>query len=128
MPETGNVTRPLTILRVKRKRTEEPYDGFVVEQPENLAEKKARQDPGQTIPRPLAKVFRFAETVDLNAFEISETAQSLQEKLARFAQRKKAVLDRLKPSPLEETQDKTESDLLDDKLADRRNQLAQEKA
>ncbi|KAH0832230.1 hypothetical protein J3R83DRAFT_13201 [Lanmaoa asiatica] len=64
-----------TILRIKRKRTEEPLDALVVES--RLRRKKTRGG---------VDVFQFAQTVEPDAWEDSELRQNLQSQISRLTQ------------------------------------------
>jgi len=66
---------PYTILRIKRKRTEEPLDALVVES--RFRRKKSRGG---------VDVFQFAQTVEHDAWEDGATRHNLQSQISRLAQ------------------------------------------
>jgi hypothetical protein len=63
-----------TILRIKRKRTEEPLDALVVES--RFRKKKSRGD---------INVFQFAQTVEHDAWADEKRRQNLQEQISKLA-------------------------------------------
>ncbi|CAG8580518.1 760_t:CDS:2 [Paraglomus occultum] len=96
-----------TILRLKRKRNEEPLDALVVQQlltnDNNRGGKKARRavdnKPDNMITQrsdtPLSSsVFRYAETVDEKSFEDATQTTQLRERIARLVNRKEAPRSR----------------------------------
>jgi len=64
-----------TILRIKRKRTEEPLDALVVESRSRRKKTRGGLD-----------VFQFAQTVEHDIWEDSEMRQNLQSQISRLAQ------------------------------------------
>ncbi|KAI9568329.1 hypothetical protein HD554DRAFT_758683 [Boletus coccyginus] len=68
-------THPYTILRIKRKRTEEPLDALVVES--RFRRKKSRGG---------VDVFQFAQTVEPDAWEDNALRQNLQSQISKLAQ------------------------------------------
>jgi hypothetical protein len=77
--------RQYTILRIKRKRTEEPLDALVVES--RSRKKKSRGD---------LNVFQFAQTVEHDAWADEKRRQDLQEQISKLAKESSTPLD---PSP-----------------------------
>ncbi|KAG0167231.1 solute carrier 7, member 6 opposite strand [Apophysomyces sp. BC1034] len=94
--DEANGSSQLTILRIKRKRNEEPLDALLVHQDqERHAEKRSRKDnntkqSSQSIPTVsatnLPKLFRLAETVEENSFKNIAEAQKLKERITRRIQ------------------------------------------
>ncbi|KAJ7081377.1 hypothetical protein B0H15DRAFT_854953 [Mycena belliarum] len=67
------VSQSYTILRIKRKRNEEPLDALVVE---SRRRKKSRGGVG---------VFQFAQTVEADAFEDEKRKLAIQDQVSRLA-------------------------------------------
>ena len=65
--DAQNPTQPYTILRIKRKRNEEPLDALVVES--GIRRKKSRGGMG---------VFKFAQTVEDGAWNDRKLHQRIQ--------------------------------------------------
>ncbi|KAG8214788.1 hypothetical protein J3R82DRAFT_9924 [Butyriboletus roseoflavus] len=73
--EAQSQNHPYTILRIKRKRTEEPLDALVVESRSRRKKTRGGID-----------VFQFAQTVEHDAWEDNELRQNLQSQISRLAQ------------------------------------------
>ncbi|KAI8069880.1 hypothetical protein BC940DRAFT_296391 [Gongronella butleri] len=81
----------VTILRIKRKRFEEPLDTLLVQDQhkkqhtekrirrDSIAKDKAPKTPAVVLP----KVFRFAETVEEGSFSSASEAKKLKDRIAR---------------------------------------------
>ncbi|KAF4581552.1 hypothetical protein EYR40_009836 [Pleurotus pulmonarius] len=69
-----STSQPYTILRIKRKRNEEPLDALVVESA--APRKKSRGGMG---------MFQFAQTVEAEAWEDDARRKALQEEIQRLA-------------------------------------------
>ncbi|KNZ73020.1 Putative transcription factor IWR1 [Termitomyces sp. J132] len=76
---------PLTIVRIKRKRNEEPLDALVIES--RVRRKKSRG----------MGVFKFAQTVEKDAWEDEQQAKQIQDQISRLT-REAAALPDSKPS------------------------------
>ncbi|KAI9025803.1 hypothetical protein CLU79DRAFT_743155 [Phycomyces nitens] len=80
----------LTILRIKRKRTEEPLDALFVQQDKDKRprrESNAKNDPKLTLPASaLPTLFRLAETVEEKSFSSLTEAQKLKNRISRRIQ------------------------------------------
>ncbi|KAJ1986999.1 hypothetical protein H4R33_003068 [Dimargaris cristalligena] len=111
-PAPAAPAKPMSILRVKRKRTDEPLDALMVAQASRLAEKKIKPDDESSASSSIPKIFRFAETVDLKAFEDMEKTQLLSA----------ATTERT--APKEKAEDVVDRE---EKMERRRNQLALDK-
>ncbi|KAG7447893.1 uncharacterized protein BT62DRAFT_929994 [Guyanagaster necrorhizus] len=72
--DAQNPTQPYTILRIKRKRHEEPLDALVVES--GIRRKKSRGGMG---------VFKFAQTVEDRAWSDQKLHQQIQDKVSRLS-------------------------------------------
>ncbi|KAK0503449.1 hypothetical protein EDD18DRAFT_1346313 [Armillaria luteobubalina] len=72
--DTQNSTQPYTILRIKRKRNEEPLDALVVES--GIRRKKSRGGMG---------VFKFAQTVEDEAWNDQKLHQRIQDEVSRLS-------------------------------------------
>ncbi|KAF9534527.1 hypothetical protein CPB83DRAFT_844379 [Crepidotus variabilis] len=70
---TPSTSQPYTILRIKRKRNEEPLDALVVES----ARRKKSRGLG---------VFQYAETVEADAWDDAARQRDIQEKISKLAQ------------------------------------------
>ncbi|KAF9220492.1 hypothetical protein BS17DRAFT_315514 [Gyrodon lividus] len=73
--EAQSQNHPYTILRIKRKRTDEPLDALVVES--RFRRKKSRGG---------VDVFQFAQTVENDAWEDQQIRLSLQSQISKLAQ------------------------------------------
>lgn len=69
-----NPTQPYTVLRIKRKRNEEPLDALVVES--GIRRKKSRGGMG---------VFKFAQTVEDGAWNDQKLHQRIQDEVSRLS-------------------------------------------
>ncbi|KAF5378842.1 hypothetical protein D9615_006963 [Tricholomella constricta] len=67
-----------TILRIKRKRTDEPLDALVVESESRVRRKKSRGGGG-------GGVFQFAQTIEQDAWEDEKRQRELQDQISRMA-------------------------------------------
>ncbi|KAL0088391.1 hypothetical protein J3Q64DRAFT_1725414 [Phycomyces blakesleeanus] len=89
-PEGTSIEPQLTILRIKRKRTEEPLDALLVQQDKDKRvrrESNAKTDPKITIPASaLPTLFRLAETVEEKSFKSIAEAQKLKDRISRRIQ------------------------------------------
>ncbi|CAG8536959.1 521_t:CDS:2 [Paraglomus brasilianum] len=96
-----------TILRLKRKRNEEPLDALVVQQlltnDNNRGGKKARRAADNKLDNMITQrsetsfspsVFRYAETVDEKSFEDATQTTQLRERIARLVNRKETLRTR----------------------------------
>ncbi|THU86227.1 hypothetical protein K435DRAFT_782950 [Dendrothele bispora CBS 962.96] len=71
--------QPYTILRIKRKRNEEPLDALVIES--SVRRKKYRGTGNATA----AGIFQFAQTIEDGAWEDDVQQKQIQDQLARLA-------------------------------------------
>ncbi|KAK0463951.1 uncharacterized protein EV420DRAFT_1303814 [Desarmillaria tabescens] len=101
--DAQNPTQPYTILRIKRKRHEEPLDALVIES--GIRRKKSRGGMG---------VFKFAQTVEDDAWNDQRLHQQIQVKylvslvsLLSFAQDEVSRLSREPPAVAPEVHQKT---------------------
>ncbi|KAF9276448.1 hypothetical protein BGZ88_001747 [Linnemannia elongata] len=122
----------LTILRIKRRRNEEPLDTLVVqEQLEKLAGKKQRktEDEGQRekentaaglmpLPKAAPAVFRLATTVNKELFKDPTQSSKLREKITNMAESS--------PRPRSRLMDRHTVDY-DERVQERRGELAETK-
>ncbi|KAJ7644344.1 hypothetical protein FB45DRAFT_897592 [Roridomyces roridus] len=76
--DLGPVAQSYTILRIKRKRNEEPLDALVVE---SRRRKKSRGASGILG----ASVFQFAQTVEHDAWEDEKRKRDIQDQVSRLA-------------------------------------------
>lgn len=87
---TGQAPQQLSILRIKRKRTQQPtpLDALVIEQLEQPRSK--RRKPSTAAPAPTDPsnsnrgVFKFAETVPLDSFSTPTKTRSLRDRIQSF--------------------------------------------
>ncbi|KAJ1653957.1 hypothetical protein IWQ61_006027 [Dispira simplex] len=80
-----DITRPVTILRIKRKRTDEPLEGFMVNPgPTDSPGKKVKKDTTTTA---APTMFRLAETVTVDIFGDHQQARHITKKIGRLSQR-----------------------------------------
>ncbi|KIM43232.1 hypothetical protein M413DRAFT_444040 [Hebeloma cylindrosporum] len=87
---TPSSTEPFTILRIKRKRNEEPLDALVIES--RVRRKKSRGGIG---------LFQYAQTVEDDSWDDARR-RDIQEKISRLAVETSALAEQLKPAaPLE---------------------------
>ncbi|KAG6909269.1 hypothetical protein DXG01_001331 [Tephrocybe rancida] len=70
--DTEDTAQPVTIVRIKRKRHEEPLDALVVES--RVRRKKSRG----------IGVFKFAQTVENDAWEDEKQAKNIQDQISRL--------------------------------------------
>ncbi|KAJ7164699.1 hypothetical protein C8R43DRAFT_988057, partial [Mycena crocata] len=85
----GPAAQSYTILRIKRKRNEEPLDALVVE---SRRRKKSRGGVG---------VFQFAQTVEHDAWEDDKRKRDIEDQISRLARESASNVTDLKgPSPL----------------------------
>ncbi|KAF8237136.1 hypothetical protein L208DRAFT_1431751 [Tricholoma matsutake] len=80
------VPHSYTILRIKRKRNEEPLDALVVES--GVRRKKSRGGIG---------VFQFAQTVENDAWQDEEKQKGIQDQISRLA-RESSISAEMKPN------------------------------
>ncbi|KAF7728242.1 solute carrier 7, member 6 opposite strand [Apophysomyces ossiformis] len=95
-PGDANGSSQITILRIKRKRNEEPLDALLVHQEqERHVDKRLRKDsstkhygesPLSVSAANLPKLFRLAETVEETSFKNVTEAQKLKERITRRIQ------------------------------------------
>ncbi|KAF4617307.1 hypothetical protein D9613_006005 [Agrocybe pediades] len=74
--------RPFTILRIKRKRTDEPLDALVIDS--SVRRKKSKGGVG---------LFQYAETVENEDWEDANRHKAIQDKLSRLAREDAVKLD-----------------------------------
>ncbi|GAA6004578.1 Iwr1p [Rhodotorula paludigena] len=78
----------LSILRIKRKRTDQPtpLDALVIEhaEPSHKRRKNSQQHPPDPQPVPGRGIFRFAETVPLDSFSTPSKTRSLRDRINAF--------------------------------------------
>ncbi|KAK0210936.1 hypothetical protein DFS33DRAFT_339401 [Desarmillaria ectypa] len=72
--DAQNPTQPYTILRIKRKRCEEPLDALVVES--GIRRKKSRGGMG---------IFKFAQTVEDDAWSDKNLRQRIEDEVSRLS-------------------------------------------
>ncbi|CAA7261453.1 unnamed protein product [Cyclocybe aegerita] len=72
-PDPTSSSQPYTILRIKRKRNEEPLDALVVE---SMRRKKSKGGIG---------VFQYAQTVEDDVWDNAQRQQDVQDKISRLA-------------------------------------------
>ncbi|KAH9829691.1 uncharacterized protein C8Q71DRAFT_789558 [Rhodofomes roseus] len=75
--EDNQAERPYAILRIKRKRNEEPLDGLLVDR--EVARPKGKRS------RAGLNFFKFAETVEQGAWDDEQTKKDLEARLAALA-------------------------------------------
>ncbi|KAJ1981441.1 hypothetical protein H4R34_002073 [Dimargaris verticillata] len=131
MPELhAGASKPLTILRIKRKRTEEPLDALKVESGINVDDKRIKshstdtekKSPGTEADMP--RLFRLAETVDIQTFDDQEQTKLLQAKIHRLANRHlSARFEKPEnlPTGINEIIDQKKAKIASDKKSDARN-------
>ncbi|KAJ6511980.1 hypothetical protein C8R47DRAFT_1092967 [Mycena vitilis] len=83
----GPVAQSYTILRIKRKRNEEPLDALVVE---SRRRKKSRGGVG---------VFQFAQTVEHDAWEDDKRKRDIEDQVSRLARESASTPAEPKPPP-----------------------------
>ncbi|KAF8208600.1 hypothetical protein K438DRAFT_1812540 [Mycena galopus ATCC 62051] len=83
----GSVAQSYTILRIKRKRNEEPLDALVVE---SRRRKKSRGGVG---------VFQFAQTVEHDAWEDDKRKRDIEDQISRLARESAGATLDPKPPP-----------------------------
>ncbi|KAG0298281.1 hypothetical protein BGZ97_004127 [Linnemannia gamsii] len=130
-PPTTNQTNDegLTILRIKRRRNEEPLDTLVVqEQLEKLAGKKQRKTEDESqrekenaaagllqLPKAAPAVFRLATTVNKELFKDPTQSSKLREKITNMAESS--------PRPRSRLMERHTADY-DERVQERRGELA----
>ncbi|KAL1935103.1 hypothetical protein VTP01DRAFT_4243 [Rhizomucor pusillus] len=107
----------ITILRIKRKRNEEPLDALLLQDQSNAPDEKRLRKEGGNLSTSNLKIsatafptiFRLAETVEENSFKNLAEAEKLRERIARRAQ----PLSRPRtPETTEERKDKLMQDTM----------------
>ncbi|KAI9318642.1 hypothetical protein BX666DRAFT_1930068 [Dichotomocladium elegans] len=90
----------LTLLRIKRKRTEEPLDALLLQT--QVHEKRLRKDTNVLTvnAEALPTIFRLAETVEEKGLKIPAEAQRLKERISR------RLMNRAPPETTEERKDR----------------------
>ncbi|CDH53955.1 predicted protein [Lichtheimia corymbifera JMRC:FSU:9682] len=74
---------PLTLLRIKRKRTEEPLDALLVQTQANEKRPRKENDKALSVsPSALPTFFRLAETVEEKGLKNAADAQKLKDRIA----------------------------------------------
>ncbi|KAJ1970481.1 hypothetical protein H4R35_005840 [Dimargaris xerosporica] len=119
-------SKPLTILRIKRKRTEEPLDALKVESGINVDDKRIKSQNTDTEEKASAipRLFRLAETVDIQAFNDQAKAKLLQAKIHRLANRHHSARfekPESLPTAASDIIDKKKVKIANDKKSDARN-------
>ncbi|GAA5908586.1 hypothetical protein JCM8208_002673 [Rhodotorula glutinis] len=80
----------LSILRIKRKRTDQPtpLDALVIEHAQPPSTKRRKNNPAdpapEAAPAPSRGIFRFAETVPLDSFSTPTKTRSLRDRIQSF--------------------------------------------
>ncbi|KAJ7246398.1 hypothetical protein C8J57DRAFT_1360395 [Mycena rebaudengoi] len=95
--DTNVASQSYTILRIKRKRNEEPLDALVVE---SRRRKKSRGGVG---------VFQFAQTVEHDAWEDEKRQRDIQDQISRLARENAANALNALPARISPTIPKDES-------------------
>jgi len=80
----NNITETFTVLRIKRKRTEESPNTLIINEKDDLQRKKIKKDLNST------KVFKLAESFDFQTFKEKETSKKLKEHLTNIDIEKKS--------------------------------------
>jgi len=83
--ENGNTEQPFTVLRIKRKRTEESPSTLIInESNDDLKRKRVRKDVNTN------RVFKLADSFDFQTFKEKENTKKLKEHLTNIDIEKKS--------------------------------------